>query len=97
MLIPEGLEIGIPVMVAGADNFKVVGLGSDHPGIENVGNIPASTYAGRRISNRNRILTKCSIDTTRYSLFDTLPSQQYLKMLLPQCSIHGLTLQSSKS
>lgn len=57
MLIPEGFEIGAPVTAAGADVFTVVGFGLDHPGIENVGNMPATTDIGTRTNGRIRILT----------------------------------------
>lgn len=57
MLIPEGFEMGAPVMAAAVDAFTVVGLGFDHPEIENVGKMPARTDAGIRTSSRTRIFT----------------------------------------
>lgn len=65
MLIPEGFEIGAPVTAAAVDAFTVVGLGLGHPGIENVGNMPARTDAGISINGRTRILTRLPTSSTR--------------------------------
>lgn len=57
MLIPDGLDIGAPVMAAGAVAFTAVGIEFDHPGTENVGNMPAKTDAGASTYGKTRILT----------------------------------------
>lgn len=76
MLIPEGFEMGAPVTAAGLDAFTVVGLGFDHPGIENVGNTPARTDTGKRINGRTRILTRFAIGSILRQYVPVLTSRR---------------------
>jgi hypothetical protein len=64
ILIPDGLDIGAPVTAARLVSFTVVGLALDHPGMENVGKMPARTDTGTRINGRTRILTRLLTSST---------------------------------